>query len=228
VVLGVRPASSASILSLADLIRNAWFEARASSTRAMKIYTKTGDSGSSSLYNGERRRKTNAIFAALGDTDECSSAIAIAREYVAELSHHDKKETIARTLEWVQSRLLDVGSCVATPPTSSDTKRQRTEFCEDHAQVLEDQIDQLNEELPPLTMFILPSGGKAASHLHLARSVCRRAECSVVAVALEEEDASLHSVMKFLNRLSDYLFTAARMCSVIAGRDETTYRKVER
>jgi cob(I)alamin adenosyltransferase len=199
---------------------------RASShTSAMKIYTKTGDSGSSSLYNGERRRKTNAIFAALGDTDECSSAIAIAREYVAELPDHDKKETISQTLEWVQSKLLDVGSCIATPPTSSDTKRQRTEFCEDHAQVLEDRIDELNIELPALTMFILPSGGMAASHLHLARSVCRRAERSSVSVASEEEDASLHSVMMFLNRLSDYLFTAARMCSVIAGREETTYRK---
>jgi cob(I)alamin adenosyltransferase len=191
----------------------------------MKIYTKTGDSGTSSLYNGERRRKTNAVFAALGDTDECSSAIAIAREYVAELPAHDDKEAIARTLEWVQSRLLDVGSCIATPPMSSDTRRQRTEFSEDHARMLEERIDELDEELPALTMFILPSGGKASSHLHLARSVCRRAERSAVAVASEEDDASLHAVMKFLNRLSDYLFTAARRCSVLAGRDETTYRK---
>ena len=191
----------------------------------MKIYTKTGDSGTSSLYNGERREKTNRTFAALGDADECSSAIAIAREFVAELPEHDKKETIALTLEWAQSRLLDVGSCIATPPTSSDAKRQRTEFSEDHARFLEDRIDELNEELPALTMFILPSGGKAASHLHLARAVCRRAERSTVSVALAEEDASLHSVMKFLNRLSDYLFTAARMCSLIAVRTETTYRK---
>ena len=191
----------------------------------MKIYTKTGDSGSSSLYNGERRRKTNRTFGALGDADECSSVIAIAREFVADLPDHPKKEAIAHTLEWVQSRLLDAGSCIATPPTSSDTKRQRTEFPEDHARYLEDRIDELDQELPALTMFILPSGGKAASHLHLARSVCRRAERSTVAVAMEEDDESLHSVMKYLNRLSDYLFTAARMCSVIAGRAETTYKK---
>jgi len=116
----------------------------------MKIYTKRGDGGSSSLYNGERRRKTNAVFRALGDCDELSSALGVAREFVAELPDHEKKEAISSTLEWLQSRLLDVGSCLATPPSSSDAKLRRTEFSADHTQVLEERIDELDEELPSL------------------------------------------------------------------------------
>ena len=204
-------------------------------TIIMKIYTKSGDGGSSSLYNGERRDKTNRVFHALGDCDELSSLIGIAREFVAELAEHDKKCAIASTLEWVQSRLLDVGSCIATPPTSSEARLRRTEFNARHTQVLEDRIDELDAELPSLTMFILPSGGMAASHLHLARCVCRRAERSTVALDDDvddvddvddgKRDTSLASVKTFLNRLSDYLFTAARMCAVIGGRPEVTYRK---
>jgi ATP:cob(I)alamin adenosyltransferase len=149
--------------------------------------------------------------------------IGIAREFVAALVEHERKDAIASTLEWIQSRLLDVGSCIATPPTSSDAKLRRTEFSAEHVQVLEDRIDELDADLPSLTMFILPSGGLAASHLHLARCVCRRAERSTVAVEGNEEnvdgeqDTSLASVKVFLNRLSDYLFTAARMCAVIDG-----------
>jgi len=206
----------------------------------MKIYTKSGDGGTSSLYNGERRDKTNRVFHALGDCDELSSLIGIAREFVAELAEHDKKDAIASTLEWVQSRLLDVGSCIATPATSSEARLWRTEFSARHTQILEDRIDELDAELPSLTMFILPSGGMAASHLHVARCVCRRAERSTVAldddvddvddvgnVDDEKRNTSLASVKTFLNRLSDYLFTAARMCAVIDGRPEVTYRKTE-
>jgi cob(I)alamin adenosyltransferase len=194
----------------------------------MKIYTKTGDAGSSSLYNGERRDKTDAVFWALGECDELNSAIGVAREYVRDLTDNDGKELLNKSLIWIQSRLLDAGSCIATPDNASENKRERVKFPGTNASQLEEWIDELDATLPSLTMFILPSGGKAASHLHLARSICRRAERAAVSVALAEGNGvvseRLRTTVTFLNRLSDYLFTAARTCSVIDGREETTYR----
>ena len=183
----------------------------------MKIYTKTGDGGSSSLYNGERRQKTDRIFAALGDVDELNSLIGIAREYLPVTG-----EELNTQLETIQSRLLDIGSCIATPESSSDTKLQRVAFSTDHVNHLEEWIDAHTSDLPTLTQFILPSGGKAAAHLHLARSVCRRSERSTLAC---EEPERLKEVTRYLNRLSDYLFTAARVCALLDGRPEVLYRK---
>jgi cob(I)alamin adenosyltransferase len=183
----------------------------------MKIYTKTGDGGSSSLYNGERRQKTDAIFSALGDVDEMNSVLGIAREYIPSTG-----EELNRQLEIIQSRLLDIGSCIATPDNSSESKLKRVTFSQDHVEQLEEWIDAHAANLPALTQFILPSGGKAASHLHLARSVCRRSERSTFAC---EDSERLDQVTKYLNRLSDYLFTAARVCAVLDGRPEVLYRK---
>lgn len=174
------------------------------SAAPMKIYTKTGDSGSSSLYSGERRAKSDAVFAALGDVDELNSAVGLAREYAAPLDPE-----LASQLETIQSRLLDVGSAVATPiASSSDAKLQRTAFDGGATAALEGWIDAMTAQLPPLTSFILPSGGPAASFLHMARSVCRRAERAVVPLAAG--GATDEAVAVYLNRLSDYLFTAAR------------------
>mmetsp|Transcript_11949 Transcript_11949/g.24014 ORF Transcript_11949/g.24014 Transcript_11949/m.24014 type:complete len:223 (+) Transcript_11949:122-790(+) len=193
----------------------------------MKIYTKTGDKGTSSLYNGERRSKTDDVFKALGDVDELNSLLGIAREHIGVQS------TVDTQIQEIQSRLLDVGSCIATPPeSSSESKRQRVEFESVHVERLESWIDEHSETLPALTQFILPSGGLAASHLHLARSVCRRAERSVIACCMshgdQEEIAQASSdsrVRVYLNRLSDYLFTIARVCAFKENRPEVTYRK---
>lgn len=194
----------------------------------MKIYTKTGDKGTSSLYNGERRSKTDDVFKALGDVDELNSLLGIAREHIVEES------TVGAQIQEIQSRLLDVGSCIATPPeSSSESKRQRVEFESVHIERLESWIDVHAETLPALTQFILPSGGLAASHLHLARAVCRRAERSVlecharsVQVDSETDQGSSDSrVRVYLNRLSDYLFTVARVCAFKENRPEVTYRK---
>jgi len=126
-----------------------------------------------------------------------------------------------------QSRLMDVGSAIATPIRSSDSKRlQRVAFDGmDHAEQLERWIDAMDEELPPLRNFILPSGGATASSLHLARAICRRTERSIVPLVLKGEcDAS---VGKYVNRLSDYLFVAARWAAMRTEHVELVYKKAD-
>jgi len=184
-----------------------------------KVYTKTGDKGTSSLYNGERRDKDDAVFETLGDVDELNSAVGAAREFCS-----GNYPPLILQLEEVQSRLLDVGSAVATPAlTSSSGKLERTRFDAEATEKLEGWIDRMDEELPPLKNFILPSGGKCGALLHVARSVCRRAERRTSALVKREllED----TVSIYLNRLSDYLFTAARYAALKDGTVEVTYKK---
>lgn len=141
-----------------------------------KIYTRTGDAGQTSLYNGTRKSKTELEFEALGDVDELNSAIGVAREFL-----DPTLNSLLQQLEEIQSRLIDVGSSIATPlSTSSKGKLERAKFPEGKVQLLEHQIDAMDEELPPLKNFILPSGGPGATFLHVARGVCRRAERKVV------------------------------------------------
>ena len=187
-------------------------------TKKSGLYTRTGDKGTSSLYNLERRSKDDPVFAALGDTDELNSAIGIAREYCNEESNLQERLAI------IQSRLLDIGSAVATPPTKSkDNKLERVKFDSGHVKLLESWIDQMDADVPPLRNFILPSGGLCATHLHLARSVCRRAERHCV--ALTSTDEVQDSVTKYMNRLSDFLFAAARYAAMKEGREEVSYKK---
>lgn len=191
----------------------------------MKIYTKTGDSGESSLYNGERRSKHDLYFDALGDVDELNSSLGVVREFLSE------GEALGHQLSTIQSLLLDCGSAIATPSTSSEAKVQRCSFDPQGTAVgqLEAWIDEMDAQLPPLTSFILPSGGKAASFLHLSRSIARRAERQVIHLARqEEEDLLLVSTTVFLNRLSDYLFVAARYQASKEGRAEVTYQKASK
>ncbi|GMH32827.1 hypothetical protein BSKO_00661 [Bryopsis sp. KO-2023] len=186
---------------------------------SFKIYTKTGDEGQSSLYNGSRRPKDDKLFDALGDVDELNSAVGLAREYAAEVD-----ESLSEQLETIQSRLLDVGSAIATPiPASSDRKLAKVKFDEQATSKLEAWIDSMDESLEPLTKFILPSGGKGSAHLHVARTICRRAERRVTTLA--GEDQVEREVSIFLNRLSDYFFTAARFVAMKTGHIEKTYRK---
>ncbi|POM80334.1 ATP:cob(I)alamin adenosyltransferase, partial [Phytophthora palmivora] len=186
----------------------------------MKVYTKTGDKGTSQLFSGERRPKNDAVFQALGDTDELNAQIGVAVEQ-ARLAAN---ASLPPQLEQIQSRLFDLGACVATPLTSaSETKQRRTGvFDEANVTQLEHWIDAMDAELPPLKCFILPSGGGLAStHLHVARAVCRRAERSVVPlVAAGDVDGV---VQRYLNRLSDFLFVSARYAALKEGKEETKW-----
>ncbi|XP_041644502.1 corrinoid adenosyltransferase [Cheilinus undulatus] len=182
-----------------------------------KIYTKTGDKGFSSTFTGERRPKEDHIFEALGTTDELSSAIGLAREFCL-----DKGHTFIYQLDKIQCILQDVGSNIATPRSSArESHIKRTKFTAQPIADLESWIDKFTEELPPLTNFILPSGGKSSASLHLARTVCRRAERSVAPIVRSGEADP--DVAKFLNRLSDYLFTLARYTAMKEGNEETIY-----
>ena len=143
-----------------------------------KVYTRTGDAGASSLFNGERRRKDHLVFSALGDTDELNAAIGVARAHCSEqsLAPHRELKVLLPQLDHIQSRLLDLGSALATPLTSSNAAQlARAAFDEDGAEAkqLEAWIDVMDEQLPLLRNFILPSGGHVSASLHLARATCR-------------------------------------------------------
>ncbi|KAI8345707.1 Adenosylcobalamin biosynthesis, ATP:cob(I)alamin adenosyltransferase-like protein [Mortierella sp. GBAus27b] len=196
---------------------------RAAQASRPKIYTKTGDKGTSSLFTGERRPKDDVVFEALGTNDELSSSIGLAREFCLD---QDDLQGMVNQLEQIQCLLQDIGSNIATPRDSATAPRlARTEFDSDgqHVQDLETWIDTMDQELPPLTSFILPSGGKAAAALHVARSVSRRTERRVVPLAQEQHVDK--SVAIYLNRLSDYLFTCGRYSAMKAGRQEVLYKK---
>ena len=184
------------------------------------IYTRTGDKGTSSLFSGERRSKDDLVFNALGHTDELNACIGVAKEYCV-----SSNNGLAPSLSLIQSRLLDLGSAVATPRinTKSEARIERTSFPKEHVDTVEEWIDQLDVQLPQLKTFILPSGGLSSANLHVARAVCRRAERSVVPLVDAGEVEA--SVQKYLNRLSDFFFTAARFAAAHDGQEETVYRK---
>ena len=180
------------------------------------IYTRTGDNGSSGLFSGERRAKDDAIFEALGTTDELTSAIGLAREFVT-------NKVIRDELEQIQCILQDLQATIATPKSSANEfQLKRTKWNINHLIDLEAWIDTHSEDLPPLRNFILPSGGKAASALHVARAIARRSERRLVPLL---NDGLELPVLQYLNRLSSYLFTVARVCARQEGFQETIYRR---
>ena len=181
-----------------------------------KIYTKTGDSGNSSLYTGERRAKSDEIFEALGTIDELSSHVGLA------MAHANPQFLYIEQLQRIQCILQDVGSLVATPNSSArKTHKDRVVFNNRHTVELEEWIDEYTNELPPLENFILPGGSLTSSTLHVARSVCRRAERKVL--PLVQEDEVDGEALKYLNRLSDFLFTLARYAARLDKVEETIY-----
>ena len=178
--------------------------------RLSKIYTRTGDKGTTGMAGGERIEKDSARVAAIGDMDElnCHIGLVISEQPSAEL-----KEILLT----IQHDLFNVGGELCMPEHSVMTE-QRVVW-------LEDRLDELNENLPPLLEFILPGGGKAASQCQLARAMCRRTERSIVGLAREMEINN--AVKAYVNRLSDLLFVLCRVLSREAGEDEV-YWKSER
>ncbi|KAF2075412.1 hypothetical protein CYY_003291 [Polysphondylium violaceum] len=181
-----------------------------------KIYTKTGDKGTSSLYNGERRTKNDAFFHALGTIDELGAVLGVALEHCI----LDKTDPLIEMLEKLVALMLDVGACVATPlDNSKETHLKKTRFSDNYVKVLEKWIDSMDSQLPPLKHFIIPIRvGLASAHLHQARAICRRAEREMVSLSIHELIPTEVSV--FMNRLSDFLFVAARFAAKNHGADE--------
>lgn len=193
---------------------------RAAQARGIKIYTRGGDKGKSSLYNGERRSKSDAVFCALGDTDELSASLGVASEFCSE-----EAALMRSQITWIQCRLLDIGSAIATPlsTTEDEAKRKLATFEAGEIRRLEDWIDAMEQDLPPLTNFVLYSGGKCSTLLHLARTICRRAERSTTPLVQSGDTPA--EVQQYLNRLSDFLFVAARHAAYAEGKPESAYSK---
>ncbi|NKB19967.1 MAG: cob(I)yrinic acid a,c-diamide adenosyltransferase [Alphaproteobacteria bacterium] len=165
-----------------------------------KIYTRGGDKGETSLGDGTRLSKTSTRIAAIGDVDEANSTIGLARAALP--NDHPLSETLAR----IQNDLFDLGADLATP--GNDAADGKLRIQEEQVTRLENEIDALNEPLSPLTSFILPGGSEAASRIHLARAIARRAERT--ATALTKTEPANRYALQYLNRLSDLLFVAAR------------------
>jgi cob(I)alamin adenosyltransferase len=175
-----------------------------------KIYTRTGDKGDSGLVGGERRAKSDPRFAAIGTVDETNAAIGLARLEPAEAE-------IDLMLSRIQNDLFDLGSDLATPGEKGSGGHAPLRITDTQVKRLEDEIDQLNAHLAPLNSFVLPGGGRASAALHFARTVSRRAERDMVALAQTEPVSG--PALRYINRLSDFLFVAARFANDRGARD---------
>lgn len=187
----------------------------------MKLYTKTGDTGESGLFGGTRARKDDARFHALGGVDELNAMLGIV---LVELGEFEPQRAILQT---IQHDLFLIGAHLATPSNATRATTQLPALTAERIAFLEQQIDTQDATLPPLREFILPGGVYAAALFHLARTVCRRAERAVVTLARTTPEHALLDplILQYLNRLSDFLFVAARAVNQQSNAAETSWKK---
>lgn len=182
----------------------------------MKIYTKTGDKGTTSLYGGDRVSKNHIRIHTFGEVDELNSYIGLIRSY-------NNQKKIDNQLQIIQNSLFDIGAELATPENkmilAKGKPRLKSLISEKYITQLEKWIDAMDEQLPTLTQFILPTGNVPTSISHIARTICRRVERSIISLTKAEEIRPI--LQKYLNRLSDYLFVLARYLGNKAGIKET-------
>ncbi|TCP34963.1 cob(I)yrinic acid a,c-diamide adenosyltransferase [Sphingomonas sp. BK235] len=171
-----------------------------------RIYTRTGDAGTTGLVDGSRVRKDDARMAAIGEVDEANSAIGVAAETLTDAA-------LVAALRRIQNDLFDLGADLATPGEDYAPSEMVLRIVPAQVERLEREIDSLNADLPPLTSFVLPGG--AAASLHLARAIARRAERAAVALLPHANP----SAVAYLNRLSDFLFVACRAVNKSGGGD---------
>ncbi|MDX5346021.1 MAG: cob(I)yrinic acid a,c-diamide adenosyltransferase [Hymenobacteraceae bacterium] len=179
----------------------------------MKIYTKTGDKGETSLIGGTRVKKYHLRIEAYGTVDELNSYIGLVRDQPVNESRKD-------LLKEIQDRLFTIGSSLASDPEKS--KMKIPDLLDSDIELLEQEMDSMNESLPELRNFILPGGHQSVSFCHIARCVCRRTER--LAIELQEESFVEERVIKYLNRLSDYLFMLARKMTQELQAEEVPWK----
>lgn len=179
----------------------------------MKIYTRTGDDGTTGLLGPGRVPKHSPRVEAFGAVDELNAALGVARAL-------DRSELVTAELATIQARLFQVGAELAAPGVDALAAMER--ITDDDVAALERRIDALEAELPPLTNFILPGGGVLGAELHRARTQCRRAERRVT--GLREREPVDARIVRYLNRLADLLFVMARWCNRREGQPETVWR----
>jgi len=182
------------------------------------IYTRTGDTGETGLGDGSRRSKSDARVAAMGDVDETNCAIGLALLAVRNMS--DAADlAIEPVLTRIQNDLFDLGADLCLPAQAHEKPGAVLRVAASQVKAIERAIDALNAKLHPLRSFVLPGGTAAASALHQARAVCRRAERAMVALASIEGEAVGEAALAYVNRLSDYLFVAARAANDFGRSD---------
>ncbi len=169
-----------------------------------KIYTRTGDDGTTGLVAGERRPKYDLRIEAYGTVDEANAVIGLVRLHTASMPDLDAM------LMRIQNDCFDLGADLATPDTGKKLDYEPLRIIDSQVERLEADIDALNADLEPLRSFVLPGGSRAAAYLHLARTVVRRAERHMVKLADEDDETVSPAAIRFANRLSDFLFVAGR------------------
>jgi cob(I)alamin adenosyltransferase len=178
-----------------------------------RIYTRTGDDGTTALATGERLPKYHVRIAAYGTVDEVNATLGLARLHTTTQTHLDAM--LAR----IQNDLFDLGADLSSPEKGKGPGGERLAIVETQVARLEREIDALNADLQPLRSFVLPGGTAAAAYLHLARTVCRRAERLMVELAAAPGPGVSAAALKYVNRLSDFLFVASRHANEMGARD---------
>ncbi|RFB79163.1 cob(I)yrinic acid a,c-diamide adenosyltransferase [Methylovirgula sp. 4M-Z18] len=176
-----------------------------------RIYTRTGDKGTTGLGDGQRRPKYDVRVAAFGTVDEANAAVGLARLSVT--------PQVDAMLARIQNDLFDLGADLCTPDTGAKLEYEPLRIIDAQVERLEREIDELNGELKPLRSFVLPGGSPAAAHLHLARTIARRAERLMVELAARENETVSAPALKYINRLSDFLFVASRYVNDKGAKD---------
>lgn len=182
---------------------------------AMKIYTKTGDKGRTSLIGGTKVSKAHTRIEAYGTVDELNSYVGLCKDLLQD-------ETTRQVLQEIQDRLFTIGAALACDP-NKETKLKIPDLRESDVTVLELAIDKMDESLPVMHSFILPGGHPTVSHLHICRCIARRAERHCVRLESDHEELPL-LIIKYLNRLSDYLFVLARFIAFQLKVEEIPWR----
>lgn len=182
--------------------------------RLNRIYTRTGDDGTTGLTTGPRRLKSDLRVKAYGTVDETNACIGLARLHTA-----TEDADVDMMLGRISNDLFDLGADLSTPDTGETLAFEPLRIVQAQVDRLEAEIDRLNAALAPLRSFVLPGGTPAAAHLHLARTVSRRAERLMVALAQSEAEAVSPPALKYVNRLSDFLFVCSRYLNAKAGGD---------
>lgn len=178
-----------------------------------RIYTRTGDTGETALGNGARVSKAHLRIHAYGTVDETNAVVGLVRLHTAGMARLDSM--LAR----IQNELFDLGADLCVPDTGRDSGHGPLRILPSQHERLEAEIDELNAELSPLRSFVLPGGHPAAAHLHLARTVCRRAERLIVELAAHPDEPVNASAIAYINRLSDFFFVASRWANAQAAGD---------
>jgi len=181
----------------------------------MKIYTKTGDAGNTSLIGGTKVSKSHLRIEAYGTVDELNSYIGLCKDLLVDKNSNS-------TLQEIQDRLFTMGAALACDP-EKETKMKIPDLKEEDITLLENEIDRMNDALPPMKSFILPGGHPTVSHLHVARCICRRAERCCVRLQIEKNEVE-PIIPKYLNRLSDYLFILARFAALLLNVGEIAWK----